>query len=70
MWQAARSVSFHVFLGFHVDFFALGGVELILEEGESLVGDDAYAEAVLHLPAALQRDKALVDVGGYVGVDV
>ena len=46
MWQAARSVSFHVFLGFHVDFFALGGVELVLEEGDIVIRIDNAVQSV------------------------
>ena len=35
---------------FHVQLFAVGIHEFVLKVGEVLVGDDAYAEAVLELP--------------------
>ena len=41
-----------------------------MEEGEPLVGQDAHAEAVLHLPTQAHTDEALVDVGGDVGMNV
>lgn len=61
-------VSFYLLL--HVDELALLVVELILQEGKLLGGDDAEAHAILQLPLALEREQPLVDVGGYVGMDV
>ena len=55
---------------FHVYLFPLGISEFILKEGETLIGDNLDAEAVLHLPFALHGYEALVYKGGYVRVDV
>ena len=54
----------------HVDELAIRVVELILQEGQLLTGNDAYAQAVLHLPSALQRPDSLVDEGCHIGMDV
>ena len=60
-------LAYFVFL-LHVNELVFGVVELVLQEGHFLAGDDAYAETILHLPATLQGDDTLVDVGRYVGV--
>ena len=54
----------------HVDELAIRVVELILQEGQLLTGNDADAQPVLHLPAALQRPDSLVDEGCHIGMDV
>ena len=61
-------LSLHLYLFFHVDFFALLVVEFIGEERNALVGGDVYSEAILHLPPHFHRDEPLIDVGGYIGV--
>ena len=42
----------------------------ILQEGETLIGDNLDAKSVLHLPLPLQGEESLVDKGGDVRVDV
>ena len=55
---------------FHVYFFALRVGKFILKEGETLIGDNLDTESVFHLPFSLHGNKALVDKGSDVRVDV
>ena len=48
LYVSFTSSDFNFF--FHVQLFAVGIHEFVLKVGEVLVGDDAYAEAVLELP--------------------
>lgn len=59
---------FNFFL--HVYLFAVRVVEDILQKCEFLVGNHFDTKSVLHLPLPLHGHEALVDVGGYVRVDV
>ena len=52
----------------HVDKLLILVVEFILKESQLLRGYDAYTHAVFHLPLALERPEALIDVCGYIGV--
>ena len=61
---------FSFYLLFHVDELLFGIVEFVLQERQFLRGDYMYSKAVLHLPAALHRDHALVDVSSHVGMYV
>ena len=55
---------------FHVDELLVGIVEFVLQESELLRGDNSHTRAVLHLPAALQGNKALIDVCRYIRMHV
>lgn len=59
---------FNFFL--HVYLFAVRVVEDILQKREFLVGNHFDTKSVLHLPLPFHGYEALVDVGGYVRVDV
>lgn len=54
----------------HVYLFSLCISKLVLQEGETLIGDNLDAESVLYLPLSLHRHEALVHVGGDVRMDV
>ncbi len=45
--------SFHFILAFHINFLTVRRDKFILQEGEALVGNDADAKTILHLPPAL-----------------
>ena len=60
----------HFVLFPHVDEFAVLVVELILQEGHLLVGNDANAKSVLDLPFALQGNYTLIDECRHIGMDV
>ena len=55
---------------FHVNLFSLGVSKLVLQEGETLIGDNLDSESVLHLPLAFHGNEALVDKSGNVRVNV
>ncbi len=61
---------FHLYLFFHVYLVAFGVVKFVGEQRDALVGGDAYAEAILHLPPCSHRDEPLIDVGCYIGVNM
>ena len=56
---------FHFVFLLHVNLFAVGLIEDILEVGKFLVGDDLHAPSVFHLPLAFEGNDALIDVSGY-----
>ena len=60
----------HLVFFLHVDELVLLIVELVLQECQFLTGNDAHAEPVLHLPAALEGEDSLIDEGCHVGVYV
>lgn len=60
--------SFYFFL--HVNKLLLAVVEFVLQECEFLRRNDVYSQSVLYLPLALEGNKSLVDVSGYVWMDV
>ena len=60
--------SFYFFL--HVNKLLLAVVEFVLQECEFLRRNDVYSQSVLYLPLALEGDKSLVYVSGYVWMDV
>ena len=53
-----------------VDLVSLFVLEYILKETQLLAWDDAETETILQLPSAEHGDEPLVDVGGYVRVNV
>ena len=55
---------------FHVYLFLLVIGKFVLQEGETLIGDNLDAESVLHLPLPFHGNDSLVHVGGYVRMDV
>ena len=55
---------------FHVNLFFLSVSKLVLEEGETLIGDNLDAESVFHLPLTFHGNESLVDEGSDVRMDV
>ena len=63
-----RLLRFNLF--FHINELLLGIVEFVLQECEFLRRNDVHTSSVFQLPPPFLRDKALIDVGGNVGMDV
>ena len=52
----------------HINFLSVGTDELVLQESQTLVGDDADAPSIVELPTTMHGNETLIDVGGHKGM--